>query len=181
MNTINTYEQDTSAMGRVRIWEASWKIALERPLTGGGFRAPYYQEIINRFAPGVTARAVHSIYFETLGEHGFPAFFVWLGMTLAGAYYAWRLMHLTRGRPDLAWAGDLGRMVQVSIVAYLCGGAFLSLSYWDFYWMVLIVVGSAHSLVRRTLAETQPEAPAAGAVIETRRPPVPAGAMARSR
>lgn len=153
MNTIANYEADASAMGRVRIWEASWLLAVSRPLTGTGFRAPYYQEVVNQVAPNVTARAVHSIYFEILAEHGFPAFVVWLSMTLAAAFYAWRLVRLTRRRPDLAWAGDLGRMVQVSIVAYLTGGAFLSLSYWDYYWTILITTAAAHAIVVRTLQQ----------------------------
>jgi putative inorganic carbon (HCO3(-)) transporter len=161
MNTIGTYEEDASAMGRVRIWEASFLLALDRPLTGVGFRGPYYQAIVNQVAPGVTARAVHSIYFEALGEHGFPAFFVWLGLTVAGAWYAWRLTRLGRGRPDLAWAVDLGRMSQVSMVAYLTGGAFVSLSYWDFYWMLLVVVAAAHQLAQAVPAgnEARPPVP----------------------
>ncbi|PWS39203.1 putative O-glycosylation ligase, exosortase A system-associated [Falsiroseomonas bella] len=151
MNSILDYDSDASAMGRLRIWWASWLIALQYPLTGVGFRAMYYQHIVNLVAPDVNARAVHSIYFEVLGEHGFPGFFVWLGLTVAGIYYAQRLMRITRDRPDLAWAGDLGRMVQVSIVAYLAGGAFLSLSYWDYYWMILIVTAAAHTIAVRAI------------------------------
>ena len=156
MNTITTYEEDESAMGRVRIWKASWQLGLQHPFTGTGFRAPYAQEIVDLVAPGTVARAVHSIYFEVIGEHGFIAFFVWLALTGAGAYYAWRVTRLTRGRPDLAWAGDLGRMVPVSIVAYLSGGAFLSLSYWDYYWTLLIVIAATHTTVMRTLTAEAP-------------------------
>jgi probable O-glycosylation ligase (exosortase A-associated) len=151
MNSILEYDSDASAMGRIRIWWASWLLALQSPFTGVGFRAMYYQHIVNMVAPDVNARAVHSIYFEVLGEHGFPGFFVWLGLTVAGIYYAQRLMRITRDRPDLAWAGDLGRMVQVSIVAYLAGGAFLSLSYWDYYWVILIVTAAAHTIAVRAI------------------------------
>jgi probable O-glycosylation ligase (exosortase A-associated) len=186
MNTIATYEEDASAMGRIKIWRASWLLALERPLVGAGFRAPYSQFIIDRVAPDVNARAVHSIYFEVIGEHGFPTFIVWCGLTAAGLWYAWRMGRLARGRPDLAWAGDLGRMVQVSIVAYLVGGAFLSLSYWDFYWVLLIVTAAAHTLMMKQLrgeATERGEVRAAGA--GWRRPAVlgggaPQGAAARS-
>ncbi|HEV7268361.1 MAG TPA: putative O-glycosylation ligase, exosortase A system-associated [Falsiroseomonas sp.] len=157
MRTITTYEEDASAMGRVQIWRAAFLIGLDRPLIGAGFRAPYQPEIVARVAPDVTARAVHSIYFEVIGEHGFPAFGVWCFLTAAGVYYSMRLVALSRDRPDLAWAGDLGRMVPVSITAYLSGGAFLSLSYWDYYWTILIVVAAAHALVLRTLRERAPK------------------------
>ncbi|MBK1658284.1 putative O-glycosylation ligase, exosortase A system-associated [Paracraurococcus ruber] len=175
MNTISTYEQDASAVGRIRIWEASWKLALDRPLTGAGFRGPYFQEIVNRVAPGVTARAVHSIYFEVLGEHGFPTFLAWLGLTAAGGWYSWRLMRLARGRPDLAWAGDLGRMMQVSIVAYLSGGTFLSLSYWDVYWTLMVIVAAAHALAVQAVRQGAPvlPQPAALAAPGWRRPALP--------
>jgi probable O-glycosylation ligase (exosortase A-associated) len=162
MNTILDYEQDASSMGRIRIWWASFLLAVQSPITGVGFRSMYYQHIVDMVAPDVRARAVHSIYFEVLGEHGFPGFFVWLGLTIAGAWYAQRLIRITRGRPDLSWGGDLGRMVQVSIVAYLAGGTFLSLSYWDYYWMILIVTAATHTLVLRELQATAPAAVTAG-------------------
>ncbi|MDO9713096.1 putative O-glycosylation ligase, exosortase A system-associated [Paracraurococcus lichenis] len=170
MNTISTYEADGSAMGRVRIWEASWKLALARPLIGAGFRGPYQQDIVDSVAPGTTARAVHSIYFEVLGEHGFPAFFVWLGLTVAGAWYSWRMIRLARGRPDLAWAGDLGRMLQVSIVVYLTGGTFLSLSYWDVYWTLMLIAAAAHALVVQAVRQGAPGLPTAPGAAGWRRP-----------
>jgi probable O-glycosylation ligase (exosortase A-associated) len=175
MNTIIDYESDGSAMGRLRIWWASWLLALRSPIVGVGFRSMYHQHIVDLVAPDIRARAVHSIYFEPLAEHGFPGFFIWFGLTIAGAYYSWRLMRLTKGRPDLAWAGDLGRMVQVSIVAYLAGGAFLSLSYWDYYWMILIVTAAAHAIVLQKLRAEAPVRTVAGGA--TWRRPATAGSL----
>ena len=151
MDTIDTYQEDLSATDRLWLWETSLKLAFDRPLTGAGFMGPYTREVVDRVDPLAPARAVHSIWFELLGEHGFPSFFVWLGLTLAGTAYTMRLARLTRGRPDLAWAFDLARMAQVSILAYLVSGTFLSLSYWDFYWTLLIVVAGAHALAVREL------------------------------
>ena len=148
MGTIETFEQDASAMGRLRIWEAALRVALARPFTGGGFRAVYDQGVVDAHAPGVIARATHSIYFEVLGEHGFVLFGVWLAMIAVGVIYTRQIIAASRGRPDLAWAGDLARMAQVSIVAYLVGGAFLSLAYWDMFWTLMVVLGATHALVR---------------------------------
>ena len=149
MSTINTYQEDASATGRLVLWEISWRLALARPLVGTGFTGPYSQAVVDQVEPGGPARAVHSIWFELLGEHGFVTFFVWFGLTLAGAWYSWRLVRLSKGRADLVWAYDLARMTQVSMVAYLVAGSFLSLSYWDFYWTLLVVVGAAHGLALR--------------------------------
>jgi len=46
-----------------------------------------------------------------------------------------------RGDPELEWAADLAAMVQVSIVGYMVGGAFLGLAYFDlFYHLVAILL-----------------------------------------
>jgi probable O-glycosylation ligase (exosortase A-associated) len=157
MNTITTYEQDASATDRLRLWGGAWKLALDRPLVGSGFRGPYTRSVMDRVARDVPARAIHSIWFEFLGEHGFPAFAIWLGMIVAGAIYTFRLAKLARGRPDLAWAWDLARMCQVAIVAYMVGGSFLSLSYWDVFWTVLLIPSAAYAVARRQAA-VQPAA-----------------------
>lgn len=159
MNSIGSYEQDASASDRLLLWEAAWKLALDRPLVGSGFRGPYTREVMDRVAPEVSARAIHSIWFEFLGEHGFPAFAIWLGMIVAGAVYTIRLARLARGRPELLWAYDLARMSQVAIVAYCVGGTFLSLSYWDVFWTVLVIAPAAHGVAQR-MAEEQDAAPA---------------------
>lgn len=162
MNTIQEYQADQSATGRLDLWEISWKLALSRPLVGTGFHGPYTQSVVDTVAPGGAARAVHSIWFELLAEHGFPTFFLWLGMSLAGLWYSARMVALARNRPDLSWGRDLGRMTQVSVVAYMVGGTFLSLSYFDYYWTLLIVVAATHGLVARAAAEGAPRHALAG-------------------
>lgn len=152
MESIGSYKQDESASERLVLWGISLNLALQRPLVGSGFTGPYNRQVVDTVAPDGPARAVHSIWFELLGEHGFPTFFIWTGLSLTGLFYAIRLARMTRKRPDLAWAHDLGRMGQVSIMAYLVSGSFLSLSYWDFYWTLLVVVAAAHTLAKRALA-----------------------------
>ncbi len=159
MNSIGEYQQDESAEGRIKIWQASLAMALARPLTGGGFKAPYTQSIVDKYAPGTTARAVHSIYFEVIGENGFLTFFVWLAMPIVSFVSAQRVIVLTRKEPRLSWANDLARMAQVSIVAYLVAGAFLSLCYWDYFFTLLIVVGALRRQVAGELSDSRTSAP----------------------
>ena len=153
MHTIETYQEDASAMGRVTIWLASLELAKAHPFTGGGFMAMYNQAVVNTVAPDVQARAAHSIWFEVLGEHGFLTLFAWMGIIAAGAWYSMRVSALARGRPDLAWAVELARMSQVSIVAYLVAGSLLSLAYWDFFWTLMVVQGATFAVVRAALRE----------------------------
>jgi putative inorganic carbon (HCO3(-)) transporter len=159
MNSIGSYQEDGSATERLVLWGISFKLAQARPLVGSGFTGPYTRSVVDTVAPDGPARAVHSIWFELLGEHGFPTFILWVGLTLAGLITSIRLARMTRGLPDLAWAYDLGRMAQVSIVAYIVSGSFLSLSYWDFYWTLLVVVAATHTLARRALAQQDLQKP----------------------
>jgi putative inorganic carbon (HCO3(-)) transporter len=165
MHTIQTFDQDASAMGRVNIWWASFHIARMRPLVGGGFRAMYVQDIVNQAMPGVNARAAHSIWFEVLGEHGFVVFAIWLGMLVMGGIYTLRIAQLARGRTDLRWAYDLARMTQVAMVAYMSAGSFVSLGYWDCFWTLMGTMSQVYRLVQEAVqqgAAATPEPVAAG-------------------
>ena len=164
MDTIATYQEDASATDRLRLWRGAWLLAVDRPLVGSGFRGPYTREVMDRVAPDVPARAIHSIWFEFLGEHGFPAFAIWLGMIVAAVVYTYRLARLARGRPELAWAWDLARMSQVAIVAYVVGGSFLSLSYWDVFWTVLLIAPAAYAAALREASRSAVAAQTQGAI-----------------
>jgi probable O-glycosylation ligase (exosortase A-associated) len=143
MNTIETYQQDGSAMERLVMWSTAWKLALANPLTGAGFMGPYTRSVVDTVDPTSPARAVHSIWFEVLGEHGFPTFFVWLGITVTGLVNCRRILRAAQGVAELRWAYDLAKMVQVAIPVYLVAGTFLSLSYWDGYLTILVVLAAA--------------------------------------
>jgi probable O-glycosylation ligase (exosortase A-associated) len=156
MHTLQDAEATDSGQTRMAIWNVAWQMAVHRPLTGAEFMGPYYQDVVSRFVPGATQRAVHSIWFEVLGEHGFVTFFVWLGITVSGLVAAHRIIKSAAGKPELAWCVDLAKMSQVSVVAYCVAGSFLSLSYWEFYFTLLVAVAATHQYVREALGETAP-------------------------
>jgi len=179
MGTIKTYKQDSSAFNRILMWETAYKIALSRPLVGGGFKATHSPDVIQRYAPELTPLAPHSIWFEVLAEHGFLGFAIWLSGLLFAVYYTFRITALTAGHADLSWAYDLARMSQVSIFVFCTGGTFLSLPYWDMFWMLLVCIGAMHTLVKRELR--QPAQRSIRPVVSgTRRGEMPVGARARS-
>ncbi len=159
IGSIQDYQDDASAEGRLAIWGAAYKIALARPLVGGGFYAPYRQEIIDQYAPGVQARAVHSIWMETLGENGFPALIVWTSLLLVGLNNCRTIIRRTKDIPELRWANDMAHMGMVSLLGYAVGGSFLSLSYWDFYYTLLILFAAVRRIALAelvVLGKTQP-------------------------
>ena len=169
METIQDYQEDTSAMGRINAWTAAINLALDRPLVGGGFRVFIAVPIVwEKYAPDPNHRAVaHSIYFQTLGQHGFPGLFFFLGVLfLAFRNGSW-LIRSARDRPDLLWARDLGAMLQVSLIGYAVGAAFLSLANYDLYWGIVVISVTARLIVAKQLAAPAKTPPADAAMALT--------------
>ena len=140
MESILNYEQDTSATGRINSWIMAFNLAVARFPLGGGFEVitPY---LFGRFAPNpASVKAAHSIYFQVLGQHGF----VGLALFLLVGLLTWRSANRIRSRvsgvDDLQWAGKLASMVQVSLIGYAVGGAFLSLAYFDLAYNLVIII-----------------------------------------
>jgi probable O-glycosylation ligase (exosortase A-associated) len=141
MGTIREYEQDGSALGRINAWWFAWNLAVARPFVGGGFEA-FQWWLFPIYAPDPSrVHDVHSIYFEILGEHGFVGLALFLSFFGAGWLSASALRRRVAKEPDHKWMADLASMVQVSLVGYAVGGAFLGLAYFDLpYHLVCIVV-----------------------------------------
>lgn len=171
MYTIETYQEDSSAQGRINAWWTAWNVALARPLVGGGFEM-FQAPTFAAFAPEPeNVHDVHSIYFEILGEHGFVGFGLWL---LLG-FLAWRtgswVIKRVKRKPDQKWASDLASMVQVSMVAYLASGAFLGLAYFDLYYHLLVILVMTKVIVLKAEQEPAPIVPSEQVSMK-RKPPL---------
>lgn len=152
MESIRTYEQDSSAMGRINSWHTAFNIANDRPLVGGGFEF-YSRETFARYAPNPEAvHSAHSIYFQMLGEHGYVGLLLFLTLGITGWINARRIVRAERDRPELAWTSDLARAIQVSLVGYAIGGAFVNIGYWDLPYYEIVVLMTLSRLVRAPVA-----------------------------
>lgn len=139
MNTIENYEEDGSALGRLNAWEYAFNAANDN-LLGVGLDA-WTPATFALYAPDPNdVHAAHSIYFSVLADHG------WLGLILFLLIYflAWRrlssLINIFEHQSNQQSLILLARMLQVSFIAYLVGGAFLSLSYFDLPWHLVSFV-----------------------------------------
>ena len=155
IDTINTYEEDGSAMGRINAWKMAFNLAKDRPF-GGGFEI-YDAYVFGKYAPvPADIHAAHSIYFQVMGEHGFGGLFLYvlLGF-LTWRTGAWIVKHAAK-TPELVWAKNLATMLQVSLLGFFVGGAFLSLTYFDvpYYLMAIMVVTKV--IVARELRASVP-------------------------
>ena len=143
METIAHYEEDGSVRGRLEAWNYATNRALANPITGGGFETFR--------TPGV--RDAHSAYFEILGEHGFIALVLWLNLLLGTIFVLQRIYMQASRYEKLEWAKDYARSVQLALIAYAVGGAFLGVAYWDFFYHLVAIAGLLKIITQRQLQE----------------------------
>lgn len=140
MNTIETYQEDASAMGRINAWTVAINIANDRFFAGGAQH--WSSKTFQMYAPiPEDVHDAHSIYFEMLGEQGYVGLLLFLLLYILAFKKAGWIIRKTRNIEDLKWCNFLIRMIQVSLIGYASGGAFLGLAYWDLpYHLVAIIV-----------------------------------------
>lgn len=184
IDTIGQYQQDESAQGRIQSWKFATHVAEAHPLLGGGFEVWASDNMWARYGPpGATpGRAIHSIFFEVLGEQGFVGLALFLSMLAAGYFGLARVRKKARAGPEShQWMGDLASMMQVSLIAYTAAGALLPMPYIDFLYQLLALVAVMQILVAEPVpAEASRRASQASNPDRRRsRQTIPTGAAAR--
>lgn len=158
MQEAIAYGQDPSAQGRLDVWRIGIKTALEFPLTGVGLDGWQY---------AVVTMDWHSSYVEMMAEHGFVGFGLWCLLLFGTITSLFRLAYRIRATPELGWVRSYANMLAVSLIAYGAGSLFLGLSYWDFFYQLVVVavlLGEMARKVEKPLAN-EPRLTAAGGPI----------------
>lgn len=154
MSTISEYETDQSAQGRITMWKFAIDVANDHPVMGGGFNIFYDEGYRAAYLPeGAIGRAVHSIYFEVLGEHGYIGLILFLLIGITTFFTGSAIIERTRNHADLKWAKELAAMLQVSVVGYAAAGAFLNLATFDLYYHIIAITVILRVMVEKLLAE----------------------------
>jgi len=154
MATIKNYEADASAMGRINAWIVGWEVAKHHFFGGGmSYQHPEFFQTYGVYE--TTVRAAHSIYLQVLGNHGFVGLAIFLALWITTYRTAGWLRKQGKHLPEAKWVADLGAMVQVSLVGYAVGGAFLSMQYFDLPYNMMVMVVLAKKWVERRGWETE--------------------------
>ena len=163
ISTIGGESLDGTTNVRILVWKWTLQFVASNPL-GGGFASFMINHIVipgNSANPGGEtqfSRAFHSIYFEVLGEHGWPGlaiFFMIIGSTL---FSLSRLKKQTKRDPELAWCADLADALQSGIVVFMASGAFVGIAYQPMFWYTIALSISLRAYVRRVQArQSQPD------------------------
>lgn len=157
MESIEQLDQDSSFMTRVVSWKQHTVLAINRPFTGGGFKALEDTYVWNETAKdidildfidtpeptGDRGWAAHSIYFQVLGDHGFVGFFIFIWMLFISYMKLGSIeRYFAREGNQNAWQSNLAKMLKVSLVAYCVTGAALSLAYVELLYVLIAIIVS---------------------------------------
>ena len=150
---------DESFCLRLASWQVGWDMTLDSPVVGNGLRSIQNEEVAGKYlresacnnSKDYEVRAAHNIYVEVLSDSGFVGLGLFLVILFGSIIHCSRLIGRTRNKPELLWAHDLMKMVQVSLIGYAIGSALLSFAYYDGYYIIICMVVVTGRLVREQL------------------------------
>ena len=153
IDTIQTYNEDTSALTRLEMWQWTFNFVKEHPF-GGGFelyRVSHIETPIGDHGEVMVqiGRAYHNSFFEMLGEQGWVGLFLFLticGRTLLSMQ---RVRRQTRGVEAFGWARDLAGAIQVVLLSVMAGGFFVGIAFQPMFWYIFALGESIRQHVRR--------------------------------
>jgi putative inorganic carbon (HCO3(-)) transporter len=145
--TVASFQEDASAMGRVYAWQVASRMSIDKPLLGvgaGSFRYAWTQ-----YAPPEATRAyvAHNIFLDVIGELGFLgllAFLVFAGGATGGAFEASK-------DPRMGW---LARALAASMAGYLVCDLFSGYILSAHLYVLFGLAASAHRIARARAEST---------------------------
>jgi probable O-glycosylation ligase (exosortase A-associated) len=129
IGTISTFDEDSSAMGRITAWKAAMNMALDHPVLGvgaGSFNSAYGR-FYRKFGDPSRWISTHNIYFKILSEYSFLGVLIYLLIIYSNlAQNRRNAALLVEAKHNYsispAWPGFLN----MSIVTFAVGGMFLT-------------------------------------------------------
>ena len=153
VSTIGNFEQENSAYTRILVWKWTLEFTATHPL-GGGFMTNVinHVEVPGHDGAGPTiefGRAFHSIYFEMLGEQGYPGLAMFLSITGIAFMRLRRLAKKARAYPELEWIAAMSDALQSGLAVFMASGAFVGIAFQPMYWYFIAMSISLNAYMWR--------------------------------
>jgi probable O-glycosylation ligase (exosortase A-associated) len=159
LGSIQDYEEDSSAVGRLQSWEVGTRMALANPLFGVGLKR--YTHAFPNYSTEYEPRVAHNSWIQLAAEAGLVAVAAY-GLLVV---FTWNALRKIRRRLPL-FAGrrqDLFRTLvniyEALLVAYLVTGFFLSAEDFEFFYLLVAMVVVLERLSERREREAAAEGP----------------------
>ena len=165
ISSIKEANDDESFMNRVAAWKVSMSIGLSNPVFGGGFSAVQnfwiweaYKNIPSIIPVDVnlyTPKAAHSIYFQVLGDMGLLGLILFLSIMASAFINRSSIFAKIKksGRKDLLWANDIANTLFLSLLAFMVGGAGVSLPYYEIVYILVSLMAILNGIVTAKIRE----------------------------
>jgi probable O-glycosylation ligase (exosortase A-associated) len=163
--TIKEAGDDQSFMGRVAAWKVSVNIANDHPFFGSGFDATQVSAIWDQYKytpnfvdieipASINFKAAHSNYFQVMGDLGYVGLMLFLALLASAFITRWQIKGLVRRLPaNQAWASDLSTAITLSLVAYMAGGAGVSLAYFELVYLQIVMLSIIRHMMLRQVEQ----------------------------
>lgn len=162
ISTIKTATEDSSFMNRVAAWRVNLSVATAHPVFGGGFEAAlngwiwnehkYKPSPINIDMSQYTPKSAHSIYFQVMGDLGFVGLFWYLALLFSAFAVRYKTKAIAkRLAGQWQWASDLSTAAVLSLVAFMVGGAGVSLAYYELVFFLIMLVAVVHRILKQAV------------------------------
>jgi hypothetical protein len=140
---------------------------MAHPLTGAGFDyyskelyAMYYPEFAERW-PG-KVWSCHSMWFTIFGEHGLTGAMLWVILLGSSLLSTRQLRSYGKIHPEMSWVVQCTDMLQTALFAFMVGGTFLDVAYFDMFYFLVAVLIIVKEKIRRGTVEAAPLMVASG-------------------
>lgn len=153
IGSIGSYQEDSSALGRIMAWKASIRMATSHPfgVGAGNFNTAYGRyyrptEIDPRIWRGARWISPHSIYFLVLGEYGIIGFTTIMALLALNYRDNQRQVNfikkmMQRNASNRDKLSTLPKYLNMSLVAFAVGGIFLGgLNYPHIYVLTALIL-----------------------------------------
>ena len=130
---------DKSAELRLTAWQFAFELAKHYPITGGGLKT-FTPELYQRFTPQFDFAGAHSIYFQTLAEHGFVGLALFLFLLASAFYSLWKIRQQARLFLPVRWIIPYSYMLETGLLGFAVSGSFLELANFDLFYQAIACI-----------------------------------------
>lgn len=165
INTITSYEEDTSAMSRLAFWQAGLHMWRDHPFMGVGFGTLNERLLLPSYLTdtdfGDREMVIHNTYIQMLVDSGIFALLLYLSILLTAI--TWLLRSIKKIRLRSPGEEACSQALMISLVGFMLGSFFLSRVDFDFVYVLLMCTAAWYRIQRSSASAVAlpPASPAA--------------------
>ena len=145
--TIQHYQEDASAMGRLELWQVALQLIEDHPVLGVG---------PDNFILYAT-NTPHNAYLQVGCELGLPAMLMYIVILMSGLYSAWRARRLSA--PEVLnepYLYAMSRGILACLLAIVVQGFTTGLAHREFVYVFVTLGYCLHGLAEKAASEQKP-------------------------